>query len=220
MSDQLPLALMSTTPLERASFVVHAGVAGAAALLDAWPNWPGRVLALVGPEGAGKSHLAALWADRVGAQPWSLAGSASLEIRPVVCEDADREPAGEGLFHLINRAGQPGGGLLLTARTPPSSWPTEVPDLRSRLNAILVVEVASPDEAGFGHLLREAFRRRGVLPSDELITFLARRIERSALSARQVAERLDLYALSTGRPVSRTVARELLESQSDLFEES
>lgn len=219
MSDQLPLALTSTTPLKRAPFVVHAGVAGAAALLDAWPNWPGRVLALVGPEGAGKSHLAALWAERVGAQPWSSAGSASLQIRPVVCEDADREPAGEGLFHLINRAGQPGGGLLLTARTSPSTWPTEVPDLRSRLNAIHVVEVAPPDEAGFGQLLREAFRRRGILPSDDLITFLSRRVERSALGARQVAERLDQHALTTGRPVSRAVARELLGTQSDLFDE-
>ena len=28
-----------------------------------WPDWPARVVALVGPEGSGKSHLAAIWAD-------------------------------------------------------------------------------------------------------------------------------------------------------------
>lgn len=219
MGDQLALALTSTTPLEREPFVVHAGVSEAAALLDAWPNWAGRVLAVIGPEGAGKSHLAALWAERVGARPWNLSGPASTEVHPVVCEDSDREPAGEGLFHLINRAGLPGGGLLLTGRTPPSNWPTDVPDLRSRLNAIVVVEVAAPDEAGFGQLLREAFRRRGILPSDDLITFLARRVERSASGAREVAERLDQHALATGRPVSRAVAREFLGQQSDLSNE-
>lgn len=219
MSDQLTLGLTRGVPLEREPFVVHAGVAEAAALVEAWPDWGGSVLALVGPEGAGKSHLAALWATRARAEAWRLRDHGSSPTQTIVFEDADREPAGEELFHLLNRAGLPRGGLLLTGRTPPSAWATDVPDLRSRLNAIRVVEVAPPDEAGFVQLLREAFRRRGILPSDELITFLSRRVERSAPSARDVAERLDHHALQSGRPVSRAVARELFERRPDLFEE-
>lgn len=219
MTEQLPLDLRRELPLTQEPFIAHLGVADAAALIASWPNWPARVVALVGPEGSGKSHLAAIWAERAGAESAHSAEPLPPDIGPVLFEDADRTPADERLFHLINRAGQPGGALLLTARTPPSTWPTEVPDLRSRLNAIHVLDIAPPDEAGLLGLLRDAFRRRGVLPSEELLTFLSRRVERSALGARSIAERLDELALATGRPVSRTVARELLGRHPDMSED-
>lgn len=219
MTEQLPLDLGRELPLEQTPFIAHAGAAEAQALVDRWPQWPDRVVALVGPEGSGKSHLAALWARRADATRPAASSVLTIQAGPVLLEDADRAPADEHLFHLINRAHQPGGALLMTAREPPSAWPTTVPDLRSRLNAVRVVELAPPDETGFEGLLCEAFRRRGVAANDELITWLARRTERSALAARRVAERLDAYALATGRPVTRAAARELLDRQPGLFEE-
>ena len=40
----------------------------ALALIDSWPDWPNRIMLLVGPEGSGKSHLAAIWAEQAGAR--------------------------------------------------------------------------------------------------------------------------------------------------------
>ena len=40
----------------------------ALALVDSWPDWPNRIMLLVGPEGSGKSHLAAIWAEQAGAR--------------------------------------------------------------------------------------------------------------------------------------------------------
>ena len=40
----------------------------ALAMVERWPDWPDRALALIGPEGAGKSHLAAIWAEIAGAR--------------------------------------------------------------------------------------------------------------------------------------------------------
>ena len=40
----------------------------ASALIESWPEWPARSMLLVGPEGSGKSHLAAIWADQAGAR--------------------------------------------------------------------------------------------------------------------------------------------------------
>ena len=39
--------------------------------IDRWPDWPGRMLLLVGPEGSGKSHLAALWAKTPAPQQFT-----------------------------------------------------------------------------------------------------------------------------------------------------
>ena len=40
----------------------------ALALIESWPDWPNRIMLLVGPEGSGKSHLAAIWAEQAGAR--------------------------------------------------------------------------------------------------------------------------------------------------------
>lgn len=190
----------------------------ALAALDAWPRWPGGVLALVGPEGVGKSHMAMSWTKASGAHSVPAAGPVDFTVlagAPVLYEDADRYPTGreEALFHLINMAAQPGGGLLITARTPPSAWPAALADLRSRLNAVLVAEVEEPDDAILESVLRKFFRERNIRPTDDLIPYLLRRIERSVPKAREIVIRLDEAADAEGRAISRALARQILETE-------
>ena len=139
--------------------------------------------------------------------------------RPVLVEDVDRGMDAEALFHLINRAGEVGGGLLLTARTPPALWPTALPDLRSRLNALPVAEIQEPDDAVLEGVLRKLFRERHIRPADDIFPYLLRRIERSIPQAREVVARLDEAGDAAGRPITRALAREVLEDvQGDLLD--
>ena len=64
---QLRLRLSRKGSHNRSEFVASPTNAEALAALDAWPAWHGGCLALVGPAGCGKSHLARDWAARVGA---------------------------------------------------------------------------------------------------------------------------------------------------------
>jgi chromosomal replication initiation ATPase DnaA len=132
-------------------------------------------------------------------------------------EDADRAPAGEPLFHLLNGAVQ-AGGLLLTARARPSAWTTTLPDLRSRLNALPVAELEEPDDAVLTGVLQRLFAERSIRPPDDLIPYLVRRIERSVPHARAVVARLDDEAAALHRPVTRALAREVLEASGELFD--
>jgi chromosomal replication initiation ATPase DnaA len=201
----------------RSAFVVSPSNASAVEVLDAWPAWLGGALALVGPPGSGKSHLAAAWAATSNA----TVVSADVEAEdlaalqgPVLLEDADRVAHGEALFHLINIAARPGGALLATARTPPTQWRTELPDLRSRLNALPVALLEEPDDAALTGALLKFFRERQIRPSEELLAYLVRRIERSIPKALEIVARLDETASANGRPVSRTLARLVLEDAS------
>ena len=65
---QLALALPHAESFAREDFLAGAPNEAALAMIERWPDWPDRVLALVGPEGAGKSHLAAIWAEIAGAR--------------------------------------------------------------------------------------------------------------------------------------------------------
>ncbi|PIY74501.1 MAG: DNA replication protein, partial [Rhodobacterales bacterium CG_4_10_14_0_8_um_filter_70_9] len=57
---QVPLALVlpRRRAMGRADFIETQANAEAAALMAAWRLWPERRLALCGPEGSGKTHLA------------------------------------------------------------------------------------------------------------------------------------------------------------------
>jgi len=212
MARQLRLRLGRPASYARDEFVHGPSNAQATAAIDAWPRWHGGCLALVGPEGVGKTHLALAWAGNARAVALERLAPevAAADGRPALLEDVDRGVSDEALFHLINLAGKRGGGLLLTARTPPIAWPAGLPDLRSRLNALPVAEIEPPDDQVLEGLLRKFFKERNIRPGGDVYPFLLRRIERSAAAAREVVRQLD-EAPDDLKPVSRVLARRILE---------
>lgn len=223
MARQLRLSLGRPAAFSRDEFVVGPSNAHAAAIVDAWPAWPGHALAIVGPEGCGKTHLAQAWAARHGA---AVLDRARIDLDaaargPVLVEDVDQGVADEPLFHLINLAPRDGGGLLLTARKPPAAWPAALPDLRSRLNALHVAEIDPPDDAVLEGVLRKFFRDRNIRPPEEVYPYLLRRMGRSIPDAREIVRKLDEAGDGEFRPVTRVLARQILEGDTqnlDLFE--
>jgi chromosomal replication initiation ATPase DnaA len=222
--SQLRFDLERPPSQAREEFVVSASNAAAVAAVDAWPDWIGGALALTGPEGVGKTHLAAAWAKRAGAvrlAPDVDLGAVALGERPVLIEDADRVTGGETLFHLLNRAAAGRGTLLLTARTRPTAWPCALPDLRSRLNALAVAELGEPDDALLTAVLERFLRARSITPLEDVLAYIVKRIERSVPRARELAAELDREMDARRRPLTKLLAREVLDRDGetpDLFE--
>ena len=220
MAQQLRLRLQRPARLTRDEFVAGASNTSALAALDAWPNWPGGCLVLVGPEGVGKTHLAQAWAKTTGAAALSreTPDLESAASGPALLEDVDQGAPDEALFHLINIAAREGGGLLMTARARPAAWPAGLPDLRSRLNALFVAEISPPDDVVLEGVLRRFFLERGIRPPPEVYPYLLKRMPRSIPEAREVVRRMDEAADGA---ISRMLARTVLEEESqnlDLFE--
>jgi chromosomal replication initiation ATPase DnaA len=223
MAKQLRLGLRRPARFARETFVDGPSNAQARAAMDAWPRWTSGALALVGPEGSGKTHLARAWAQGCGALVLDRAAPDVPKAagRPVLVEDVDRGMGDEALFHLINLAGQAGGGLLFTARTRPAAWHAALPDLRSRLNALPVAEIEAPDDEVLTGVLRSFFRERNIRPHEDVYPYLLRRMERSIAGAAEIVQRLDETEHPDIRPVSRVLARQILEGDTenlDLFD--
>ena len=94
---------------------------------------------------------------------------------------------------------------------PPTVWKTTLPDLRSRLNALFVAEIEPPDDDVLGGILRNFFRERNIRPHDDVYPYLLKRMERSISGAREIVRRLDETEDPDIRPVSRVLARQILE---------
>jgi len=216
------LGLGRPTSYAREDFVVSGCNATALNLLDAWPAWPGGRLALVGPAGAGKTHLARAWAAKVGAVVLGVGVTdvSLLRGRPVLLEDVDRCAADDALFQIINMA-DPGTTLLVTGRTEPTLWPARLADMRSRLNALFVAKIEAPDDVVLSAVMVKLFRERNIRPSEDVLAYLLNRIERSIPAAREVVHRIDDVADAERREITRVLARQILENEEktlDLFE--
>lgn len=214
---QLALALPHAESYAREDFLGGDSNGSALKLIEQWPDWPDRVLALVGPEGAGKSHLAAIWAEIAGARRVSARAlgetslPAALATGALVVEDAGARFDERALFHLINLVRQEEAFLLITSRAPPAAWTVSLPDLASRLRAIPMVALSPPDDTLLRAVMVKLFADRQLSVDETLIAYLATRIERSFAAARAAVAELDREALRQQRPVTRALAAELLQ---------
>jgi chromosomal replication initiation ATPase DnaA len=214
---QLAFALPHAESLTRDNFLEGTANAAALALVERWPDWPNRIMLLVGPEGSGKSHLAAIWAEQAGARSTAAhlltaaAVPGALATGALVIEDLRPSDFDErALFHLMNLAREDEAFVLITARVPPSAIEIELRDLRSRLRAVPTVSLTPPDDQLFRALIIKFCADRQMAVDETLVSYLATRIERSFAAARQAVELLDTEALRLGRPVTRALAAELL----------
>ncbi len=219
---QLGLALAPAPAMGRADFLPAAPNALALALISAPEGLPGGRLVIHGPEGAGKSHLAAIWAAERGAR-WLCPEGLVAEL-PVLLDapaplglafDRADAVAGvaageEALFHLLNHLAATRGEILLAARSPARDWGLALPDLASRLTAATHVALGPPDDTLLTALLVKLFADRQAEVAPDLILWLARRIERSFAAAQDVVARLDTEALRLRQPITRALAQAVL----------
>ena len=218
MTEQFALNLPPRIDFSEDSFVEGTANTDARAALARWQDWPRAVMALTGPEGAGKSHLGFIWAKEADAriiQACEL--EAALADLPPKCalliEDVDADLPEQALFHAINRAAEGDiSALLMTARKPPVLWGASLPDLVSRLRALPNVALQEPDDALLTQVMLKQLADRGAHANPGVIEYLLPRMDRSVAAARQLVDMLDKRALGKKTPVTRNVAREVLEA--------
>jgi chromosomal replication initiation ATPase DnaA len=216
--EQLALDLGHRPALGYEDFLVAPSNADAVAWLDRWPEWPTPALALHGPVGCGKSHLAHVWRALSGAL-LVAAGALSVDAVPelagakgaVVVEDVDGGVDEEALLHLYNLLAERPGYLLLTGRLAPARWSLALPDLASRLKAMPAVAIGAPDDALFAAVLVKLFADRQLAIGVDVVSYLVAHMERSFEAARAAVAALDGAALARRRRLSVRFVREVLD---------
>ena len=202
--------------LGREDFLVAPCNEAAVAWLDRWPDWPGPALAIHGPPGSGKSHLAEVWRHRSGAEAVDACalgqathggGDAAAAL---VIDGLGGGIDERALLHTYNGVAERGGHLLLTALAPPARWPLTLPDLVSRLRVAPAVAIGLPDDTLLAALMLKLFADRQIAVAPEVPAYVVPRIERTFQAVSSLVERLDRAALAEGRPVTVPLVRSVL----------
>ncbi|MCF6275830.1 MAG: DnaA/Hda family protein [Robiginitomaculum sp.] len=180
-----------------------------------------KIIAIDGPAASGKSHLAAVWQDTSSAaviNPEMLIIKQAEELfelgDALVLDGLDPwlgdERAESTLFHLYNMLKEEQKTMMITMRMAPSATDFILPDLASRFRAAPSVGIHAPDDMLLASVLIKLFSDRQLSVSNDVITYLLPRMERSFVAARDIVERADRKALSEKRRISVPLMRKVL----------
>ena len=193
--SQLALPLAWPADASDGEFLVSTSNALAAQQLKRWGAWPVMAALLVGPRKSGRSLLARIFAAQSGG---------------TVIDDAERVEEAT-IFHAWNAAQASRRPLLIVADAPPPVWRVALPDLRSRLAASPVLQLAAPDDALMRSLFEREFARRGLDARPALVQWIAARIERSHVAVARSIDSIDQEVLEHRKRLSIPLARATLE---------
>lgn len=106
------------------------------------------------------------------------------------------------LFHLYNQRLMAGKHLLLAASKTPGELALQLPDLRTRLTACLVFQLALLSDAEKASLIQFRAALTGMDINDACIQYVVQRSGRNLSDLVAVLERLDKESLVAGRKIT------------------
>ncbi len=176
-----------------------------------------RIIGVHGPEGAGKTHLSHVFAERYGASFIAYERLADTLAETLVGEgDAFVLELPEGALHeealaqCINAVLAGGKALLVTSQTGLAQRKVARADLASRFKAVVEARIEAPDDMLMQVLIAKGFADRQLRASEEVVAYLLKRIERSGRAVKEAIALLDREALAAGQAVTVPFVRDRL----------
>ncbi len=147
--------------------------------------------------------------------PALLEGLESLSL--VALDDIDHISGNaaweEAIFHCYNRLRDADAHLIVAAAGAPEALGIQLPDLVSRLSALLRFRLTAPDDERRQRILARAAAQRGLDLPLAASAFLLRHEARDLHHLMQVLDALDAASLRTGRRLTVPFIRSVLADQ-------
>lgn len=144
--------------------------------------------------------------------PQILDGLSSLSL---VCIDDIDAIAGEknwesALFTAFNSIKESHTQLIIAGKTAPQNLEIELPDLHSRLQSGLILQLQALDDEGKLLALQLRAKQRGIELSDSVAEFILLRAERGLTTLMQILNQLDQSSLEQKRKLTIPLVKSTL----------
>lgn len=222
---QLPLGIVFNPAYRMEDFYPSKKVMPILKLFNDVSLWKSHCLIIYGSSGAGKTHLCHIFKEilinnKVSDNVLIEEGSSlnSLHIADMVkaakyialdnIENIEDETT---LLHLFNFSKENGGKLLLTSQCPPNRLHFKLPDLTSRIMTATALEIPEPDDETITAVIVKLFADRQMSISEEALSYLLPRIERSFKTIRILVEKADTLSLSEKKGITVPLLKKVID---------
>ena len=228
IAQQLPLPIQLRASSVFASYCVGPNQQAVNVLQSARHSGSSPVVFLYGASAVGKTHLLQATCVSEAAQkkqvgyfplgdlhrygPELLQGSEQLDL---VCLDdmgavLHLKEWCLALFNLYRQLEERSAKLLLADEQSPASLKIALPDLASRILAGTLLRLQPLDESGQIEALQLHARLKGLVLSEEVLTYLLRRLPRDMHTLCRFIDQLDLASLASQRKLTIPFVKEIL----------
>lgn len=202
----------------RGDFDVGVSNRAAIAAVDAFAEAAEPALAICGPAGAGKTHLAHILAAEHGVGVFDARAPGDLSPqagRLVVVDTVELFADPKRLLALVEDCRTSGAMLALAGRGRPGDWAMGLKDLATRLEAMSRAALEEPDEALMRAVIAHRFRERQWRAGEGVAAYAAPRLARTFAAATAFVDAIGAAAIAAGAPISVTLARKVLAELSE-----
>lgn len=185
-----------------------------------------KIFAISGPQSSGKTHLASIWKNRLGADLIKSSEIERLSIenfsKPTlnnayVLEDVDKiagqEKLQKMLFYLYNIAQDNNFALLITSKIPLKDIEYKFPDIASRFKNVYSLEIESPSTDMIKMLLIKNFSAKQMLVQDAVVEYLANNTNRSFELIPQLVKLLEFHCFERKRSLTIPLVKQIIAMQ-------
>lgn len=218
---QLSLPITWAFSKKRKDFVVSDCNRYAFEWLEKWPfKIKDNFVCMVGEKGSGKTHLSRIWAERLGADiinanndvfnKWYNIISSENTQKYFVLDDADLIKDDILLFYIYNTIKEKNAYLLMTSVDFPNKWDLKFNDIKSRLSTLNIIRIQKPNELVIISIIEKMLLQRGIIAKENVIEYIANRIERSYESMNYWINRLDSLLIDKKSGLSIKIVKEII----------
>lgn len=227
--SQLALGVRLRDDARWSNFHGERNARAAAMLREAWDTYDSAVVVICGDSDTGKSHLlqaACHQSEQSGQTAVCLGMAELLPVGPGALaglEELDRVAlddlhlvAGvpeweEAVFHLFNRLQDRNRFLLISLADTPSRCGFLLPDLRSRLQLGLQIQLGVYRDEDRLSILQARAEQRGLVLSDEVAAYILKRASRRLADLLGLLDRLDENSLQAQRRLTIPFVKTVLD---------
>lgn len=185
-----------------------------------WPNWGNGIYSnitfITGEKSSGKTHLTKIWSEKsdavyINQEALVTKTYMNQSSRNFVLEDLEKLSCEEDIFHFVEFVINNKNSLVITSERSPQDLPFALPDLRSRLNSVLMMKIKKPDSKMVEQILVKYFSDRQIAVSEAVIKYLIARVDFSYRKISQLVEKLDKASLEAHKNVSIPFIKSVLD---------
>ena len=189
-------------------------------LIESWPNWPGKLFNIFGPQGCGKTHLSNILKKKLNycriLDAKNINNETLSELKNIECLIIDNYKANieEKIFYtILNQSKQNDTYIVINSTKSIQKMQFILNDLKSRLDSFVNLGIELPTDDLLRVIISKSFSDKQIEISPKVSEYIIKNVERSYDRVFKLIREMDDLSLSSGKSININLIKQVLKNE-------